>query len=102
MPKYSIILGSCLLVAAMCFIVLARGNLDEDSVRLAIRLTAATSFALLLCAFTVAYMGKAMEMGSRCYFELVQNKRQLLGKFVHSVVAARLSSVACSHVNFHQ
>ena len=51
MPKHPIVYGTCLLVGAMCYIALAQGNFDEASVRLSIRLTAATSFMLLLCTF---------------------------------------------------
>ena len=52
MNRQTIVYASAVLVGGMCCLTLVLGSFEEASVRLAIRLTAATSFALLLCTFS--------------------------------------------------
>ncbi|MBE9540221.1 MAG: hypothetical protein IMF06_14155 [Proteobacteria bacterium] len=51
MPGNTFVYSTCLLMAVLCVAVLATHGLNEDAVRQTIRLTAATSFGLLICAF---------------------------------------------------
>ena len=52
MPGNTIVYSTCMLVGALCALILIQGGLHEDAIRQTIRLTAATSYLLLICAFT--------------------------------------------------
>jgi sulfoxide reductase heme-binding subunit YedZ len=51
-PKYSTVLGASLFIGLLCALTILIAGLNEEAVRLTIRLTAATSYILLICAFT--------------------------------------------------
>jgi sulfoxide reductase heme-binding subunit YedZ len=51
-PRYSIVLGTSIFIGLLCALTIFIAGLNEDAVRLTIRLTAATSYILLICAFT--------------------------------------------------
>ena len=75
MPRHSIIYGTGVLVALLCALVLLRADLTEDAVRQAIRLTAATSFILLICAFSARPMFQLTH--SSLAGSLLRNRRQI-------------------------
>jgi sulfoxide reductase heme-binding subunit YedZ len=51
-PRYSIVLGTSLFIGLLCALTILIAGLNEDAVRLNIRLTAATSYILLIGAFS--------------------------------------------------
>jgi DMSO/TMAO reductase YedYZ heme-binding membrane subunit len=73
--KNSLVPGTVLLVGLACAAALLAGDLSEDAIRLAVRLTAGTSFGLLLAAFCVRPLYQLT--GRPLLRPLLRSRRQL-------------------------